>query len=159
MSLAEVRSLGSRQPLRSPQDVEDFEQELIDQYLLAAVGAGVGDETIRQDRQLSFEFARFLGRPLWTARPEDADRFLQEQRAERGLMKSTVYKKSLKLAQLFDFLIARYEGDVHALTGHILVQPIDDFNRPANPDYGSTRVPPSDEDVETLFESGGATVT
>lgn len=55
------------------------------------------------------------------------------------------------LAQFFDFLIARYQGDVHALTGHVLVQPIDEFNRPAKADYGSPRVPPSDPEVELLF--------
>lgn len=147
MALAVVRSLSSGRRLCTPQDLEDFEQELIDQYLLAAVG----DETIRQDRMVIFEFARFLGRPLWTAHAEDADRFLRDQRKARGLARSTVYKKSLALAQLFDFLIARYQGDVHALTGHVLVQPIDEFNRPVNRDYGQARVPPSDDDVDLLF--------
>lgn len=159
MPLAVVRSLGSGRRLRSPQELEDFEQELIDQYLLASVGAGVGDETVRQDRLVIFEFLRFLGRPLWTAQPEDADRFLRAQRKERGLARSTVYKKSIAVAQLFDFLIARYQGDVHAMTEHVLVQPIDEFNRPSNPDYGETRIPPSDDEVDTLFGGWRSTVT
>jgi site-specific recombinase XerD len=159
MALAVVRALGSARRLRSPQELEDFEQELVDQYLLAAVGAGVGDESIRQERMVIFEFRRSLGRPLWTAGPENADRFLQSQRKDLGLMRSTVYKKSLALAQLFDFLIARYQGDVHALTGHVLVQPIDEFNRSANPDYGSTRVPPSEDEVEALFAGWRSTIT
>ncbi|MFE5565052.1 tyrosine-type recombinase/integrase [Amycolatopsis japonica] len=151
MSLAVVRSLGSGRRLRTPQELEDFEQELVDQYLLAAVGAGVGDETIRQDRFAIFEFLRFLSRPLWTARPEDADQFLSSQRKTRQLARSTVYKKALALAQLFDFLVARYQGDIHAVTGYVLVQPIDEFNRPSSSAYGESRVPPSDEDVESLF--------
>lgn len=159
MALAVVRSLGSPRSLRSPQEFDDFEQELVDQYLLAGVGAGVGDDTIRQDRLVIFEFLKFLHRPLWTAAPEDADRFLRAQRKDLGLMRSTVYKKSLALAQLFDFLIARYQGDVHALTGHVLVQPIDEFNRPSNPDYGETRIPPSEKEVEELFGAWRAAVT
>lgn len=151
MSLAVVRSLGSGRRLRTPQELEDFEQELVDQYLLAAVGAGVGDETVRQDRLVIFEFIRFLGRPLWTTAPEDADRFLSSQRKNRRLARSTVYKKSLALSQLFDFLVTRYQGDIHAVTGHVLIQPIDEFNRPTNPDYGECRIPPSDEEVDLLF--------
>lgn len=151
MSLAVVRSLGDGRGLRSPQELEDFEQELVDQYLLASVGAGVGDGTVAQDRSTMFEFIRFLGRPVWTAGPEDADRFLRFLRKDRRLAKSTVYKKSLALAQFFDFLIARYSGEVHAVTGYVLTQPIDEFNRPANPDYGELRVPPSAEEVAALF--------
>ncbi|WP_109638974.1 tyrosine-type recombinase/integrase [Lentzea atacamensis] len=151
MALAVVRSLGSPRRLTTAQDLEDFEQELVDQYLLAAVGAGIGDAAIRQDRRLIFEFGEFLNSPVWTAGPEDADRFLRYQRKELGLMRSTVYRKSLALAQFFDFLIARYQGDVHALTGCVLTQPIDEHNRPANPTYGEIRIPPSDQDVETLF--------
>lgn len=158
MSLAEVRSLGSGRRLRTPQEFEDFEQELVDQYLLASVGAGVGDETVRQDRTVIFEFLRFLGRPLWTARPEDADQFLSSQRKKLQLARSTIYKKSVSLAQLFDFLLVRYQGDVHAMTGHVLVQPIDEFNRPSNPDYGEARIPPTDEEVDLLFDGWRATV-
>lgn len=159
MSLAVVRSLGSGRRPRTPQELEDFEQELVDQYLLAGVGAGVGDETIRQDRMVIFEFLRFLGRPLWTARPEDADQFLSSQRKKRQLARSTVYKKSLALSQMFDFLITRYQGDIHAMTGHVLVQPIDEFNRPANPDYGESRIPPSDKEVDLLFAGWRSAVT
>ena len=31
-------------------------------------------------------------------------------------------------------MLARYQGDIHAITGHV-VQPIDEFNRPAKADY------------------------
>ena len=33
----------------------------------------------------------------------------------------------------------------------MVTQPIDEFNRPAKVDYGSVRVPPSDDEVEALF--------
>ena len=70
MTLAVVRSLDApRPPGQSAQELEDYEQELVDQYLLAAVGAGMGDAMVAGDRSAIFEFIRFTGRPVWTARP------------------------------------------------------------------------------------------
>jgi hypothetical protein len=63
-----------------------------------------------------------------------------------------VQQKAWTLARFYDFLIARYQGDIHAVTGHVLVQPIDEFNRPAKADYGGMqRIPPSGPEVEELF--------
>src|SRR5262249_40254335 len=50
-----------------------------------------------------------------------------------------------------DFLAIRYQGDIHRLTGCVVEQVIDEFNRPAQADYGAVRLPPSDADVEMLF--------
>lgn len=151
MTLAVVRTLGGPQRLRSAQDAEDFEQELVDQFLLAGVGAGISDGVIAADRSVIFEFSRFLGRPLWTAGPEDGDRFLVSQRRDGGLARSTVQRKAWTLAGFFDFLTVRYQGDIHALTGYAVAQIIDEFNRPAKAEYGSPRVPPPASDVEALF--------
>ncbi|TMR33350.1 tyrosine-type recombinase/integrase [Actinomadura geliboluensis] len=149
--LAEVRSLGSPRRLCTPQEIEDFEQELVDQYALAAVGAGIADSTIAAERSVLFDFAGFLGRPVWEAAPADADRFLAAQR-QRGLAKSTLAGKACVLAGFFEFIISRYQGDVHALTGHVLIQPIDEFNRPSGViSSGSSRVPPREQEVEALF--------
>lgn len=41
MVLAAVRSTGFSRALQSSQDEEDFEQELVDQFALAQVGAGL----------------------------------------------------------------------------------------------------------------------
>lgn len=43
MTLAVVHSLGGARHLRSPQELEDFEQQLVDQYALAVAGAGATD--------------------------------------------------------------------------------------------------------------------
>lgn len=149
--LAVVRSLESPRRLRSTQEFEDFEQELVDQYLLAGLGAGATDGFVAAGRSVIFEFARFLGRPLWTTGPEDADRFLVSQRKDAGLAHSTVQRKAWTLADFFGFLLVRYQGDIHALTGHVLVQPIDEFNRPAKAEYGAARVPPATAEVDRLF--------
>ena len=76
VSLAPVRTLGMPRKLSSEEDVEDFEQELVDQYALAQVGSGLTDSYVADERSAVFEFRRFLDRPVWTATPEDADRFL-----------------------------------------------------------------------------------
>lgn len=76
MSLAVVRSIGSARNLRTPQELEDFEQELVDQYVLAMAGGGVTDGHIAAERAAVFELIRYLGRPVWTTTPEDGDRFL-----------------------------------------------------------------------------------
>lgn len=87
---------------------------------------------------------------MWTAAPAYADRFLASQR-KQGLARSTVQHKAWALAHFFDFLIAQYQGDVHRLTGHLVEQVIDEYNRPAQADCGAVRLPPSDEDVDLLF--------
>jgi site-specific recombinase XerD len=151
MVLAAVRSIGFAHALRSDQDEDDFEQELVDQYALAQVGAGMTDAFVHRERTVVFEFTRFLGRRVWTASPSDADRFLSHLRQERRQARSTREGKAATLARFFDFLIARYQGDVHALTGYVVVQPIDEFNRPASASQTAARVPPSDPEVEALF--------
>jgi site-specific recombinase XerD len=153
VGLAVVRSLGSPRKLSSTQELEDFEQELVDQYLLASVGAGMCDRSVEQDRSAIFEFVRFLSRPVWCAQPRDADRFLAHQRKTLGRARLTVQHKAWSIGHFYDFLIDRYQGDIHALTGCVVSQPIDEHNRPANADYGSVRVPPTDEEVTALFEA------
>jgi site-specific recombinase XerD len=89
---------------------------------------------------------------VWTASPADADRYLVSLRRERCLARKTVQSKAWALARFFDFVIARHQGDIHALTGHVVVQPIDEFNRPAKADYGAARVPPAEDEVTALFD-------
>lgn len=152
MTLTVVRSLGdSPRRLRSAQELEDFEQELVDQFALAASAAGVTDRHIASDRSVLFDFARYLGRPVWTAAPEDADRFLRDQRKARQLARTTVYAKAGTLSRFYEFLLARYQGEIHSLTGLVICQPVDEFNRPHSPVYGEVRVPPADEEVDALF--------
>jgi site-specific recombinase XerD len=151
MELAVVRSLGAPRRLDSVQEREDFEQEIVDQFLLAAVGAGACDGTVLEARSVIFEFARFLERPVWTAQPQDADAFLARQRTVLGRSRLTIQHKAWALARFYDFLVLRYQGDVHQLTGYVVTQVIDEFNRPPQADYGVMRIPPSDEEIEVLF--------
>lgn len=149
--LAVVRSLGSPRRLVSAAEFDDFQQELIDQWSLALAASGVVDSTVLRERGAIIEFTRFLGRHLWTAGPHDADQWLRYLRVQQRQAASTVRGKAGSVARFFDFLQVRYQGDIHALTGVVVDQPIDEFNRPAKADYGAGRVPPPTEDVETLF--------
>jgi site-specific recombinase XerD len=62
------------------------------------------------------------------------------------------------LAQFFEFVISRYQGDIAALTGHVVDQPIDEFNKPPGPLDGRVRVPPSDGEVDELFSRWASTL-
>lgn len=151
MALAVVRSLRSPRQLSTEQELQDFEQELVDQYALAMVGSGISDDHVSAHRTVLFEFIGFLGRPVWTAETADADGYLAWLRKQRGLASSTRFAKAIALRQFFGFLVARYQGDIHQLTGCVVTQPIDEFNRPAKPYAEIARVPPSDAEVEALF--------
>lgn len=156
MALAVVRSLEPQRLLRSAEELDDYEQELVDQYALASIGAGVGDERVARSRAVVFELLRYLGCRVWQVRAADADRYLVWLRKSQGNAKSTVAVKAGSVAAFYAFVIARYQGEVYSLTGHVLEQPIDEHNRPSLPDYVSTRVPPRDDEVEALFEAWGA---
>ena len=150
MSLAAVRNIGSPRALRTAEDVEDFEQEIVDQHALAMAAAGLSDGHMSNTRAAIIEFARSLGGPVWTATCGDADRFMAEERRV-GHAVSTRAGKAGMLALFFEFVIARYQGDIHALTGVVVEQPIDQFNRQSGNSLGKVRVPPSDAEVEVLF--------
>ena len=131
MTLAVVRNVGAPRGLRSEQDVDDFEQEIVDQYALAMAAAGLSDGHIAAARAVVVEFARSLPGRVWTATVNDTDRFLAELR-RRGQARSTVAGKAGGIARFYDFLISRYQGDIHRLTGWVVEQPIDEYNRPSN---------------------------
>lgn len=152
MSLAVVRSLDAPRRLTTVEELQDFEQELVDQYALAMVGAGITDGQVASERSVLFSFIAFLGRPVWTAAPADADRYLTQQRKDRQLTHSTVRTKAQTISGFFEFLVARYQGDIAALTGVVVEQPIDEFNRPAGGRPGVGRVPPPQADIDTLFD-------
>lgn len=150
MTLAVVRNIGSPTGLRGEDDVASFEQEIIDQYALAMAAAGLSDGYVGSARRVVFEFCDALPGPLWTATCSDADRFLSDQR-RAGRSASTRSTKAAALASFYAFVIARFQGDIHALTGWVVEQPIDEFNKPPDVSAARVRVPPSEAEVDELF--------
>ena len=151
MSLVAVPGGAGDVVLRSGQDVEDFEQEIVDEYALAMAASGLSDGHVRGTRATIIEFARCMPGPLWEATFVDADRFLAEQR-RLGHAVSTRAGKAGVLALFYEFVISRYQGQIHRLTGVVVEQPIDEFNRQSGASMGRVRVPPSDAEVEELFD-------
>lgn len=151
--LAVVRSIGTARSLSATDDLECFEQELVDQFCLASLGAGLSVAHVAEDRRVLFELIEYLDVAVWAMTPEHADRWLLWLRRDRRQARSTVQSKAWAIAQFFEFVLARYQGDIHAVTGCVVVQPIDEFNRPAKAGYESTRVPPSTAEVDALFAS------
>ncbi|GAA1129044.1 tyrosine-type recombinase/integrase [Arthrobacter flavus] len=134
----------------SVQAAEDFEQEIVDQYALAMAAAGLSDSHIRNTRATIIEFARSVTGALWVATCQDADRFLAEQR-RLGRSVSTRAGKAGTLALFYEFMISRYQGRIHRVTGVLVGQPIDEFNRQSGASLGKVRVPPSDAEIEMFF--------
>lgn len=151
MVLRPVPSLLATPLVASPLDADDFEQELIDQYALAQAAAGISDGYITSSRSVVFDFAQSLSGPIWPAGYADGDNFLAEQR-RLGRAQSTRASKAGMIAQFYDFLIARYLGEIRATTGIVVEQPIDEWNRPSGVSLGKVRVPPSDAEVAEFFE-------
>lgn len=156
--LAIVRSLGGPRRLVNESQVSDFAQELIDQWALALAAAGYVDSYVANQMTYVSEFWQFLAKPLWMADVDDADRFLTWLRRGKRHAGSTVRDKALTLARFYDFLRLRYQGDIYALTGVDVAQPIDEYNRPARTDVGKVRIPPATSDVEGLFDAWRASL-
>lgn len=149
MTLAVLRNIGSVVAAGGV-DVESFQQEILDQFALAMASSGLSDGYVAANRRVLFEFVEFMGRPLWSATCADADRFLSDQRAV-GRAANTRANKAAMIAQFYEFVIARFQGDIHALVGWVVEQPIDEFNRPSTVAASRVRVPPSDAEVDELF--------
>ena len=91
MSLAVVRSLDALGRLAAVAGARGFRAGAGRPVRAgAASGAGMADSHVAGERSVVFDFIRFLGRPVWTAGPEDADRFLVHLRRDRGLAATTV---------------------------------------------------------------------
>ena len=58
MTLAVIRSIDAPRRLSTLTEVEDFEQELVDQYALSMVGAGFVDDVVADHRRVVFEFVQ-----------------------------------------------------------------------------------------------------
>ncbi len=152
-----MRSIGTARGWRSGEDAADFEQEMIDQYALAMAATGLSDGYIAQSRAVVFEFRRHLDAPLWQAKPSDADTFLAGLR-RAGLAVTTRAGKAGAIALFYDFAITRYQGDINALTEWVIEQPVDEYNRQSGASLGKIRVPPSDAEIDRLFNGWAASL-
>jgi hypothetical protein len=145
-----VRSAGEADGVG--QGLARLEQELVDRFLLAGLGAGISDQSLADDRSVLFDLLHSTGRRVWAVQAQDVDGWLAGLRGERQLARSTVYDRANTVARFYDFLTTRYQSEIHARTGYVVAQPVDEFNRPKHAGYGLVRIPPSVAEVAGLFE-------
>lgn len=148
-SLAVVRDIRSPRSLDTPEAAADYQQDLLAEYVLARSAHGVTDSTVRGDLAAVEEFLCWAGCWAWEVTSRHGDRFLAE--AQRGKAVKTRQIKAARITGFYRFLETRYQGEIHALTGHVVASPIDAVNRPANGGEFAVRIPPSPAELVAFF--------
>ena len=149
MGLAVVRDLRERRAPASPEEVAEFETDVLSGFVLARAAAGLADSTIRNDVTNVGQVRAWFGRPLWEMSPSDADAYFGK--ALRASARNTRLARAQALRVYFQFLELRHQTEIHALTGHVVECPIDEINRPRGQQRASLRIPPSAEQIDRLF--------
>jgi hypothetical protein len=132
VALGVVRDLQSPRSLDGPGEAAAYQEHLTAEYVLARLAHGVADETIRSEITAVEQFLEHAGVLAWEAEPAHADRFPGQN--QRHQAPETRRGKAGAIDLFFRFLEARYRGEIHELTGRVVVSPIDDCNRPRH--YG-----------------------
>jgi site-specific recombinase XerD len=154
LGLAAVRDLRERRGLASAEELEQFETDVLAGFVLARASAGLTDGTIRGDVGNLEQVRAWFDRPLWEMEPADADRYFG--RVLRGAASGTRLARSQALRTYFAFLELRYQVELHAMTGRVVICPVDEVNRPRGSKDAKLRIPPSQVEVDTLFSGWAA---
>jgi integrase/recombinase XerD len=149
LALAVVRDLRAERPQPGPEDIADFETDVLAGFVLARASAGRADTTIRGDVGHLEQVRIWFGRPLWDMEPADADAYFG--RVLRETAKGTRLARAQALKTYFLFLELRHKVEIHNLTGRVLECPIDELNRPRGAAEAMLRIPPTDAEVDQLF--------
>lgn len=144
-----VRDLRERRAPAGPEELADFETDLLAGFVLARASAGLADATIRSDIGHLEQTRTWFGRPLWEMEPGDADSYFG--RVLRGAAKGTRLSRAQALKTYFVFLELRHKVEIHAVSGRVVECPIDEINRPRGRKNAALRIPPAAAEVEELF--------
>ena len=102
MGLAVVRDLREARALGSPEEIAEFETDVLAGFVLARASAGLADGTIRGDVGHLEQVRTWLGKPLWEMEPADADAYFGK--VLRGAAKGTTLARAQALTTFFAFL-------------------------------------------------------
>lgn len=149
MALAVVRDLRDARRPAGPEELAEFETDVLAGFVLARSAAGLADGTISSDVMHLEQTRAWLGRPLWDMEPADADAYFG--RVLRDAAKGTRLARAQALKTYFLFLELRHKVEIHQLTGRVVECPIDEMNRPRGAREAALRIPPSAEQVDRLF--------
>ena len=151
MELALVRDLRKHRTPATPQELAEFETDVLAGFVLARASAGLADATIRGDVGNLEQVRAWFGRPLWEMEPADADAYFGK--VLRHAASGTRRSRAQVLVTYFQFLELRHHIELHQLTGRAPSCPIDAMNRPRGRGDMALRIPPSEAEVGILFAS------
>ncbi|MGI8312934.1 hypothetical protein [Saccharopolyspora hattusasensis] len=118
--LAVVRDLREHRAPSSPEELADFETDVLAGFVLARASAGLVDSTIRNDTNHLELIREWFGRPLWEMQPPDADAYFGK--VLRDAKHSTRAGRSAALTVYFQFLpIDRTTGQHAVPVGAVAV--------------------------------------
>ncbi|WP_405180783.1 site-specific integrase [Nocardia sp. NBC_01377] len=149
MGVTAVRDLRSVRPAASAEELERFETDVLAEFVLARSAAGLADATIRANLSNLEQIRIWFGRPLWEMEPSDADSYFG--RVLRKSPSGTRLARCAALSVYFEFIELRHKVELHTMTGRVVECPIDEMNRPRGHKDTRVRIPPSREEVQTLF--------
>lgn len=149
MPLAVVRDLRERRTPLSPDELVEFETDVMAGFVLARASAGLTDGTIRNDVSNLEQVRAWFERPLWEMQPADADRYFGQ--VMRNAAKGTRHSRSQSLSTYFAFLELRHKVEIYDLIGRVVECPIDEMNRPRGGKDAALRIPPTAAELATLF--------
>jgi integrase len=149
LSLAVVRDLREQRPAVGPEEVAEFETDVLAGFVLARASAGLADGTIRGDVGHLEQVRAWFGRPLWDMEPAHADAYFGK--VLRDAARGTRLARAQALTTYFQFLELRHKVEIHQLTGRVAECPVDEMNRPRGGGNAALRIPPAEAEVGTLF--------
>jgi len=149
LALALVRDLREHRASASPEELADFESDILAGFVLARASAGLADSTIRNDTNHLELIRDWFGRPLWELQPADADAYFGK--VLRDAKPSTRTGRAAALTVFFQFLELRHKVELHNLTGRVVECPLDELNRPRAWVDPQLRIPPTQAEIEQLF--------
>jgi site-specific recombinase XerD len=149
LTLAVVRDLREQRPAATPDELAEFETDVLAGFVLARASAGLADGTIRGDVGHLEQVRAWLGKPLWGMESADADTYFGK--VVRDSAKGTRLARAQALTTYFQFLELRHKVEIHQLTGRIVECPIDEMNRPRGRKDAALRIPPGEAEIGLLF--------
>ncbi|MCI3929206.1 tyrosine-type recombinase/integrase [Streptomyces sp. AN091965] len=149
MALAVVQDLRQACGLPTPEELEDFETDVLSGFVLARASAGLTDGAIQGDLGHLEKVRDWFGRPLWEMESPHADAYFGK--TIRHSSPSLRAGRAGAISVFFDFLELRHRAALHQLTGRLVECPLDEMNRPRASAAPQLRIPPTGEEIEQLF--------
>ena len=144
-----VRDLRDLRAPVTPDELADFETDVLAGFVLARASAGLADGTISGDVNHLEQVRAWFGKPLWDMEPADADAYFGQ--VLRAAAKGTRLGRAQALTTFFAFLELRHKVEIHAMTGRFVECPIDEMNKPRGRKQAALRIPPTEAEVKVLF--------